>query len=324
MRKNNTLREIGDKLLESSSLLIFPHIMMDGDAIGSAVALCLAMRDRGLESWVVIEDKLADNLQFLMKGCCVPLQECSITAPDISLCIDCGDHSRYPERAELYDSGRIKICIDHHPTSEGIADYNYIDPGAAATGEIVFDLLTECGVDINTEIAECLFAAIATDTGNYMYSNTTRRSHEITMALMDTGIDCSETGVKIYENEPIEKMSLQSRVLSGLELFADGQGVIAEVTQQMLQETGARMEDTEGIVSRLRSLKGVEIAVLVKEVGPGEYKVTMRAKMRGDVAAIAVRHDGGGHVKAAGCTLRGTLEEARAIIMQEVTAALEV
>ena len=156
-----------------------------------------------------------------------------------------------------------------------------------------------------------------------MYSNTTRRSHEITCELMDTGMDCNAVSVALYENESMEKMMLQGKMLSTIRRFAEGQGVIAMVTQRMLKETGARMEDTDGFVSLLRSLKGVEIAILLKEQAENMVKVTMRAKRKGDVAAIASRYGGGGHVKAAGCTLRMTIADALPLLMSEAVTALE-
>ncbi|MEA4922561.1 MAG: bifunctional oligoribonuclease/PAP phosphatase NrnA [Eubacteriaceae bacterium] len=321
MEKNNTLKEIGQELIKADSVLIFPHILMDGDALGSAVAMCIAMRQRGKTAYVVTEDKTADYLKFMTGDHCMPVEKCNLE-PDVSMCIDCGDEGRFPRRAGLFNSGKKTICIDHHSTSEGIADLNYINEKASATGEIVYDLLTENEMEISTEMAECLFAAIATDTGNYMYSNTTRRSHEITMALMDIGVDCNKISVAIYENESVEKMLLQSNVLAGMKRFADGKGVIASVTEEMLKENNALMEDTEGLVGKLRSLKGVEISVLLKENRKKNIKVAMRVKQQGDVAAIAKKYNGGGHVKSAGCTIDDTIENAESLMIKEVTEAL--
>lgn len=304
-------------------ILLMPHIMVDGDGLGSAAALCMALRHLNKTAWIVLEDKVADHLMFLKRDLCVQVEQCPVQQPDVTLCIDCGEEGRFPKRKELFRRGNVTVCIDHHPTSEGIADLNYIDAGAAATGELIYDLIRTNDWPLDRAEAEGLFAAIATDTGNYMYSNTTRRSHEITCELMDTGLDCNAVSVALYENESIEKMMLQGKMLSTIRRFANGQGVIAMVTQKMLKDTGAGMEDTDGFVSLLRSLKGVEIAILLKEQAENMVKVTMRAKRKGDVAAIASRHGGGGHVKAAGCTIRSNLKDALPLLMREAAAALE-
>ena len=319
----DTLKTIGEELKKAESILLFPHIMMDGDGLGSALALCESLRKMGKSSFLVIEDKIADNLAFMAKDQVVFYTECEME-PDICLCIDCGEESRFPKRKELFRSGKKLICIDHHPTSEGIAELNYIDPGAAATGEIVFDLIKENEMPLDEYIAGCLFAAIATDTGNFTYSNTTVRSHEITIELMKEGIDHAAICSAIYENESMAKVLLQSKVMLSAERYADDRFVIAEVTQQMLKECGGRMEDTDGIVADLRSLKGVEIAMLVKETADGDIKVNMRAKQKADVAKIAARHGGGGHVKAAGCTISGAdIHEVKETMIKEATEALK-
>jgi phosphoesterase RecJ-like protein len=325
VKKNDSMADIAAALREAGSILLFPHILMDGDAIGSAAALCLSLRAAGHESWVVIEDQIAANLAFLAHGTCLRVEEAAKRFPhgaDLSLCIDCGEESRFPARQELYRAGRRSVCLDHHPTSAGIADLNYIDPAAAATGEIVYDLLTAGGLPLDRTTAGCLFAAIATDTGNFTYSNTTSRSHEITVALMDCGIDVNAICVQLYESIPLAKLRLEAAVFAELELIADGRAAIAAVTREMLQRCGARMEDTDGLVERMRSLRGVQIAVLLKEVDAECIKAAMRAKTHGDVAAIACRHGGGGHVKAAGCTLHDNLAAVRSLLGREVEEAL--
>ena len=193
--RNDPLANIAQELQEADSVLIFPHILMDGDAMGSAAALCKALRGMGKDAYIVIEDKIPDYLMFLDRGYTVDIEHigaADIGDIDVSICVDCGEKTRFPKRAELFYHGETKICIDHHVSSVGIGDYNYIDPEAAATGEIIFDLLVELGVDIDQEMAESLFAAITTDTGNFQYSNTTAHTHEIVIALYDCGLNSNK------------------------------------------------------------------------------------------------------------------------------------
>lgn len=325
--KNDPIPMIAQELKEADSVLIFPHILMDGDAMGSAAALCKALRGLGKEAHIVIEDKVPDYLMFLDRGYTIDIDDigaADIGDIDVSICVDCGEVSRFPKRAQLFSRGDTKICIDHHVSSAGIGDYNYIDPDAAATGEIVFHLLIELGVIIDEEMAEALFAAITTDTGNFQYSNTTVHSHEITIALYDCGLDSNKVSIALYEHESLAKLKLQSRLVESMRLFADGEGILTTVTQNMLQETGTLMEDTEGVVSILRSIHGVQVAAFIKEQPDGSFKVSLRSKERGDVAAISQRHGGGGHVRAAGFNLEGvSLEEVEALVEAEVTQALQ-
>lgn len=313
--KNNTIKEIATELNKAEKIVIFPHILMDGDALGSSVALCVGLRKKGKEACIAIEDKIPDYLTFLDKGYCIGDFE-KIDTPDVSVCVDCGDYSRFRKRKKLFDCGKTKVCIDHHPTSEGIGDFNYIDGGAAATGEIIFDLLKEMNVVIDGEISNAIFAAITTDTGNFQYSNTTRRSHEIVSELYDFGLDAYSVSVNLYESESINKIKLHALVMKKAEMFAEGKGIIVSITQEMLEESNALMEDTEGIVSTMRSIKGVEMAIVLKEAEKENIKVSMRSKGDINVADISVKYGGGGHAKAAGCTLRQSIGTAKEEILK--------
>lgn len=324
---NDPLELIARELLEADSVLIFPHILMDGDAMGSAAALCKALRAMDKDAYIVIEDKVPDYLMFMDRGYTVDIHNIGaahIAEVDAAVCVDCSEKTRFPERAELFYHGKTKICLDHHVSSSGIGDYNYIDPDAAATGEIIFDLLLEMGAEMDEEIAEALFAAITTDTGNFQYSNTTAHTHEIAIALFDCGLDSSKVSVALYENESFAKMKLQSRLLDQSELFANEEAIMTVLTQDLLRETGTLMEDTEGVVAALRSIRGVQIAAFIKEQPDGSVKVSLRSKERGDVAAISERHGGGGHVHAAGFNLSGiSIADAATLVKEEITAALQ-
>lgn len=317
MKANNTLREIGSALMEAKSIVIVPHEMMDGDAFGSAVALCKALRLEGKEAWILLEDKIPDYLEFLGNGYCTENLDI-LPSPDVSICVDCGDRDRFPKRVDAFDAGKLRICIDHHTTSQRVFDMNYVDGHAAATGEIIFDLMAEMGWVLDKEMSEALFVAITTDTGNFQFSNTTKKSHEIVIALYDKGMDFSKVSTEIYQNESMSKFRLESKAIDTAEIFAGGQGVMACVTNDMLRECGASMEEAEGIASRLRSIRGVEISVLIKEYPKGCIKVGLRAKNKGDVSVIATEFGGGGHIKAAGFTMCASLDTVKGLVKEAV------
>lgn len=321
MKQNNSLKEIGQQLLNADNIVLFPHIQMDGDAFGAASGLCRALRNSGRKAVILLEDKIPDYLLFLDQGYCIQDQE-QIGTPDICICIDCGETNRFPQRKDAFFRGKKTICVDHHTSSQPFADYNYIDAGAAATAEIVYRLLKEMDLAIDKETGEALFTGICTDTGNFQYSNTTKDSHLITAALYDAGIDHAKIAVELYQNVSLNKIRITNRIMDTLEIFADGQAAMVYVTQDMIRQEGVSLEETEGAVDNIRNIKGVEVAVFLKERQPGIVKASMRAKTCGNVGKIAETFGGGGHVKAAGCTLNMDIPEARMKLKKAVEESM--
>ena len=187
---------------------------------------------------------------------------------------------------------------------------------------IVFLILKELGITYDKEIGEAIFAAITTDTGNFQYSNTNKESFLIAAELMDWGIDTNHVTVEIYQNERLERILIENKVMSTLCTLCEGKAAMAYVTQKMLEETGAEMSETEACVSLLRDIKGVEISAFIKEIDEGTCKISMRAKTTANVAQIAEKYDGGGHTKAAGFTLHMGLSDAFEIVKKEIEESL--
>ena len=319
---NNTFKEIAEVLLKAEKILIYPHINADGDAVGSAAALCHTLRRLGKTAYVLIEEQLPANLRFMDKGY-FTFDEKVIEQPDVSVCVDCGDFGRFPMRREKFLSARTTVCVDHHGTTQNFCDYNYVDSAAAATGELIYALIKEMVPEADVETGEAIFAAITTDTGNFQYSNTTKNCHLIMAELYDLGVDTNKVSVEIYENERQEKLMITTKALSTLEIFGGGCGAIAHLTREDMKEIGAEPFETDGVIQKLRSISGVEYAALVKEKEPGVIRVSMRAKRRGNVATIASELGGGGHVKAAGCTLNMPLDEAVNLVKSKLSEAIK-
>lgn len=318
---NNTFQEIGNVLLNSENILLYPHLNMDGDAMGSAVALCRTLRGAGKNCHILIEDKVPENLKFMDQGYCT-MDQNIMGDPDVSVSVDCGDEGRFPGRASKFRTSKITVCIDHHRTTENFCDYNYVDPGAAATGQLIYKLIKAMDLPIDKEIGEALFAAITTDTGNFQYSNTTEETHRIVADLYESGIEANKVSIEIYENNSIQRLMVNGKILETLETVLDGKCALCYVTQAMLEETGAMMEETEGIVQQLRALAGVEVAVFLKEKDENTTKVSMRSKSYADVAEIAASFGGGGHIRAAGATINHSVTESLEIIKQKLIESL--
>lgn len=319
-KKNNSLEEIANILKEAQNILLFTHVNMDGDTFGSAVALCLALRELGKNSYILIDEEVPKFLDFLRKDVCTYDFD-TIKNPDICVCIDCGDADRFKLRKEKFFSARKIGCIDHHVTTKPFADFNYIDGGAAATAEIIYDLIEEMDIPLTKDMAEAIFTGITTDTGNFQHSSTTARTHEIATELYELNVDYNKVSVNLYQRNRIEKLRLQAKILSEMQIFAKGKAAVCYATQKMLDDEGAVMDDTEGLIDILRSVDGVEVAGFIKELPDGGCKVSLRSKSYVNVAEISMRHCGGGHERASGFSLDMSMEDAIVILkdlMEEV------
>lgn len=320
--KNNSLSEIGKVLSEAKRVIIFPHKVMDADAFGSATALANALKNLGKEVKIALEDGIAKNIQFLDEGFTENYQDIKWDNY-ISVCVDCGSLDRFPKRKELFLGGSKTICLDHHKSSQGICDYNFIDSKAAATGEIIFKLLHENSWKITEQIADALFAAISTDTGNFRYSSTKKHTHEIISKLYDVRDDFNHVSIELYEKQSLSSLLLQADIIEKMIIGSDGRFVISYVSQEMLEKNNASMDDSEGVVAILRSIDGVEVSALLKENSKDEIKVSLRSKYNLDVAEISESFGGGGHKKAAGFTLMTSLDEATETVRKTLENVIE-
>jgi phosphoesterase RecJ-like protein len=223
--------------------------------------------------------------------------------------IDVGQPARLGARESLFKMGSATMCIDHHISSKRVFDYNFVNPDAAATAELIYELIGELPIEIDEEMAEALYVAIVTDTGRFQYDCTSGYTHRVTAELLDMGLSPAKASDEIYNNLRIEKLYLENVVMSTMRSVAGGKGVIAYLTRQMLEDTGAMEEETEGIAEKLRSIRGVEVSAFVRETEGGRTKGSMRSKSWYDVATLAVNLGGGGHLRAAGFTTDKPLEE---------------
>lgn len=322
--RTDAMKAIADLLMESESMYIFPHYVSDGDAVGSCASLCHLMRQMGKEADILMEDEIPDNLQFLDKEYVTfATDKDDLPVRDLCIALDCSNLDRFPERQRLFmECGQKRASIDHHKAFVQFADVNLIDPDAASTTELMYELYRYMGLDLDIEAAEAIYTGIATDTGNFQYVNTTRKTHLIASDLFALGIDTKKLNIILYQSERPQKLKLHAMIMNRMKIFCEGRASMAYVTLDMYKEAGAKTNESDGINAKIRDIKGVEVAVFMREKNDHEVKVGFRSKDYIDVAEICFAFGGGGHEHAAGCTMEMTMEETIPIMMKAVEDAL--
>lgn len=320
---DRSLDNIADALKKSERIAIFPHVNPDGDAVGTATALCVALRMMGKSADVIVVDEIPLNLRFMTKDdggkTLTVLAENYSENPDISLMVDCSSDDRIGDAIGAFKRGKVRVCIDHHLTPGEKYDMSYIDSDEAATAQIGFKLIKCLGIELNEEIAKRIYAGIVTDTGGFKYPNTQKKTHLIASELFDTGFDHAGVCIELFENSRLEKLMIEKDIYNTLNMLCDDKVAICGVTQDMLMEFGAEMSETDDIVGRLKSIDSVEVSCLMKEEGLREIKVSLRSKSYVDVSEIAKHFGGGGHKRAAGFTMYTSMDSA----YRELTTYLE-
>lgn len=314
--------ESAKRFIESHhDFLLAAHRSPDGDTLGSCLALRLGLIALGKRADVVCADEAPKYLRFL-SGSDTVLHVVKST-PEAVLYVDCADHSRVGAIAAMLEQAPYAFGIDHHTTNPRESKNGDWVESVGATGELIYRLLTALNVPITMEIAECLFTALATDTGNFAYSNTTPDTFRIAGELCKTGIDLSELNRILFRTIPVQKSRLIARVLETAALYENDRIAIACITRQDLAETHADEAYCEGLVDYLRDMEPVEIACVMRESADGSIRGSLRAKRFADVSAPAKALGGGGHPRAAGFTMNGPLSEARETVLQMLRASIQ-
>lgn len=297
------------KVLERvKSVAIGGHIRPDGDCVGSCLGLYQYIKEnyKEIQVDVYLED-IPDSFRFIRAA-----EEICHEIPlgkeyDLFIVLDCGDKERLGFSKELFEHAKETFCVDHHISNQSFAEHNYIFPDASSTSELVYGLLE---LDkITKEVAECLYLGIVHDTGVFQYSCTAPETMEAAANLMRKGINASEIIEKTFYEKTYAQNQILGRALLESFLFMEGKCVVSYITKSMMDFHGVNSKDLEGIVSQLRVTKGVEVAILLYETAPREYKVSLRASGDVDVSRVAQYFGGGGHKKAAGVTMKGTVHD---------------
>lgn len=303
------------------TVLISVHKNPDGDALGSQIGLMLALEKVGKEVFAHNLDPVPETYRFL------PGTDRITTGPSVK-----GTYDAFlvldadPPRTGLFNGSwpaRTLINIDHHVTNPREWPLTWLDPDATATGEMIYRLMTGLNIPLDKDIAICLYTAIFTDTGSFRYSNTTAESMRIAATLIEAGADPWVVTENVYESYAFTRINLLGKVLSGIERSQDGRIAWVLVTDDLYRQTGTSAEDTDNFVNFVRSVKGVEVAILFRQTGAAQYKISLRAKGRVDLSGVATSLGGGGHKNAAGGVLDGPFTAVRDKVLNAVAQELE-
>ena len=311
-----------DSLLRCDDILLVSHVSPDGDTLGSVAALYMALRSLGKRVTAAVDGSVPDKLRFLNECCTfVRADELEAHSFDCAVAVDVADAPRLGKIKDSFFSAPLTMNIDHHPTNTEYAQLNHIEC-LASTGEVVLKLILQLGADIDANIANALYAAVSTDTGNFIYSSVTEETLKAAAFLRAKGADIPMLCAMIYAERSLGATKLIGRGIDAIELYAQGKVAATRIYKSDIEECGAMKEDTDCLINYAREIKGVEIAIFVNEQSGGKAKVSLRSNVYADVAALAGRFGGGGHVHAAGYSDTGTVEEIYERAVREAVALI--
>lgn len=318
------LKEAAERLLSRDHILILTHKNPDGDTLGSGYALCYALQALGKEARVVCSDPVPRKYWYFTDhsaGKQLILPDDTFQ-PDLIVASDIADTQLFGTALEPF-ADRVDLCVDHHKSNVYYARETYVDDTASATCEIVYDLLQLMGAQITPKIADCLYTGIATDTGCFKFSNTTGKTHVTAAHLIDLGADYVAINRVMFDTKSRERILLEQMALNSIEFAFDNRCAIILVSQQMMQTSGADESDLDGVSALPRQIEGVEVGITIRERAEGGYKVSMRTTEKVDASVLCQSFGGGGHARAAGCTLEGTPKEVVTALLKATGRALE-
>lgn len=302
-RNNPDWPQAVETLKGASSVGIASHVNPDGDALGSAFAASLGLRQLGKETFVSWGDPpiVVPFSYAFLPGSDSILQPADVPEVEVFLALDCGEADRLGTLEPTARKSGVIVNIDHHPGNDMFGSLNVVETTVSSTAEIVTALLLDLGVDIDVDIATCLYTGIVTDTGRFQYSNSSPETLRLAADLLSVGVDAPRIAQEVFDSSPFGYLKLLGHVLERARLFSEERFVYSWITQQDLAETGVGLDETEKLVDSVRSVRDADVTAMFKEQADGTYRVSMRSTGP-SVGALARARGGGGHDLAAGFT----------------------
>ena len=315
-----TRAQVAEEIRRRQRFVIVSHVRPDGDAIGSQLAMAFALRAMGKDVRIINRDPAPPPLQAFPGVAGIELADRVDDPGEAVIVMESGDLSR--TGVSGLERGFV-INIDHHLGNTMYGALNWFDISAAACGEMVFDLIRELAVPLSPEMATHIYVAILTDTGSFHYSSISPRTFDICRQCVEAGVDPPAVARSIFDSNNLGRLKLFGAVLSRMELDGTGRLATLSVDHRLADECGGTYEDTEGLINLPLTVKEIQAVVFFKEVGPDDWRVSMRSKANVDINAVAKAFGGGGHKNASGCSATGHLEDLKALFQQRISEQID-
>ena len=315
--QNHKKQEILEQIAKANVIHIAGHTNPDGDAIGACLAFGTALEQAGRQVYVILEP-------YAAKYSILPNQHL-VRQPkekaDLFLALDCGDFERLGEAGQWFEKADKTINIDHHGSNTRYGDFWFVDGAASSTCELVYDFL-EGTYPIDTEIAAALYTGILYDTGAFRHTSTAPKTMRIAAALMETGIDFTKIYHRFFDSRSFSELKLMGQALQNAKLYLGGTVICATITAAEIAACHGSSKELDAIVNYLKGVEGIQIACFLYEKTETDVKASFRAGEEQDVCVLAQKFGGGGHVKAAGCTITAPLEQAKEMILDAIAVQI--
>lgn len=315
MTKQLTNKETLRLLREQDNFLILNHRRPDGDAVGSAAALCMGLRGMGKTAYIWKNPQTTDRYRPYLKD----MEREDVPEGATIVSVDMATEGLLPLNGAMFQ-GKIQLAIDHHPSNDGYAALTRVEPRCAACGELLLELLKELG-PVTKEMAEALYLAISTDTGCFQYSNVTENTLRAAGELKALGADTYPINKIMFGTKSIARLRLEAALTEGARFYAGGKVAVTTITKELQESVGANEDDIDDISGFPRGIEGVEIGVMIRPAQEGGSKISLRTGESYNASDICAYLGGGGHAAAAGASVQGTVEEARERILEAIEQA---
>ncbi|MBR3948653.1 MAG: DHH family phosphoesterase [Clostridia bacterium] len=300
-------------LKNADKILILTHRNPDGDTLGSGFALLRALRKMGKRAKLLNADRISEKYIHLYEG----LTEDNFSEEFI-VSVDVAERKLLGDTFMEKYADRVDLSFDHHGAGKPFAKMTYNEPDSASACEIIYSVIKALGVEIDKKIADCIYTGCSTDTGCFKYSNVTARTHRIAAELIEYGADCSRINEKMFDTKSMNSISLERMCYESLEVFGGGKVAVITVTKEMLVKSGTDKSHLDAIKPITRQIEGVEIGLTVKEEDGGAAGVSIRTSENYDASLICSHFGGGGHIRAGGCEIKDTTENAKAKVVDYI------
>lgn len=315
-----TLDNILEEINKANKIAIITHENPDGDAIGSSLAMKLALKQLGKEADVIIPE--FPKVFGFLPGVEEIKKESEVENYDLAIALDCASVKLLNGFVKYFDNAKVKVTIDHHSSNTMFADYNYVDQDAPACAQLLLVVFSYFNIDVTKEIGTCILTGIITDTGGFRYDGVTAETFRFVSELCEKGVKVSKVYQQVFASKTRAKYELHKIAQDRLEFLEDGKVTFTYITKADEEKVGAENGDYDGIVENGRDIEGVEVSIFLRETEKG-IKGSLRSKNYVNVSEVCMMFGGGGHIRAAGCTIQGTIEQAKSQILNRVRACLK-